>query len=392
MTMNKIVHDFVGLIMDNKGVNTKEEIIEIVSKQIPLTKDGRALYHTNSFAVVFCYSKNNSFSNVVLSLSKLEKYDHIPCFVVLVKKDLDNVIYLINTSFLDKISHSSQKLRVDNIRGSLLGSNIRKELAEIGKKNTPEDFDDLFAYHQGFTWQDNIERLVESTNKIKPNVQKATLDSSEQRNLYLSPSRAIKFVQSNDYKVLLADLRNRCEKVMDAIIVASHIDNVNIRGRLIEVLITSDEKERRKLLKDLSQVVQLLPTYDTKNDLGDYVRSFKDSDTYTDIKTKVLYLDSNPKAYNIDKFLKCMGKEKSVFMFFFVGIDEDGLSNTVLCSVFHQQLLSTTLLQHHWAGRGSRGTAQFNGKVINELLHEQDFANQIDEQASRNFLERLMNR
>ena len=28
--MNRIVHDFVDLIMDNKGVNTKEEIIEIV--------------------------------------------------------------------------------------------------------------------------------------------------------------------------------------------------------------------------------------------------------------------------------------------------------------------------------------------------------------------------
>lgn len=133
--MNKNVHDFVELIERNKGVNTKEEMISIVTQTIAMVRDGRAVFHTNFFAVVFCYSKNSSFSNVVLSLSKLEKYDHIPCFVVLVRKNLDNVIYMINTTLLDKISHSSQELRVDNIRGSFLGSNIRKELPEIGKVN-----------------------------------------------------------------------------------------------------------------------------------------------------------------------------------------------------------------------------------------------------------------
>lgn len=102
--MNPIVHEFIRLIENNKEVNTKEEMIETVCNTFAMVKDGRAVYHTNFFAVVFCYSKNNSFSNVVLSLSKLEKYDHLPCFVVLVKKNLDNVIYLINTTFLDKIT------------------------------------------------------------------------------------------------------------------------------------------------------------------------------------------------------------------------------------------------------------------------------------------------
>ena len=93
--MNKNVHDFVELIERNKGINTKEEMISIVTQTIAMVRDGRAVFHTNFFAVVFCYSKNSSFSNVVLSLSKLEKYDHIPCFVVLVRKNLDNVIYMI---------------------------------------------------------------------------------------------------------------------------------------------------------------------------------------------------------------------------------------------------------------------------------------------------------
>lgn len=390
--MNKIVHDFVKLIEKSKEINTKEEMIETVCNSFNMVRDGRALYHTDFFAVVFCYSKNNSFSNVVLSLSKLEKYDHIPCFVVLVKKDLNNVIYLINTTFLNKISHSSQDLRIDNIKGSLLGSNIRKELPEIDKKNSPEDFDDLFSYHIGFTWQENIERLVESTNNIKPNKVKVELDDAEVTNLFNAPGRAIKFVNSADYRTLLQDLRDRCKEVKSAILVASHIDNVNIRGRLIEVLITSDKAQRSKLLQNLGEVEHFLPTYDTKNDLGDYVRSFFDSDSYTDIKTKVLYLDSNPKAYNVDKFLKCMGKEKSVFMFFFVGIDETGIVNTVLVSVFHNKLQKTTLLQHHWAGKSTRGAAQFNGKTINELLKENPFVNVINETESKTFLKDLLER
>lgn len=390
--MNQIIKQFVQLVENNEELNTKEEMIEAVCKNFAMVKDGRALYHTDFFAVVFCYSKNNSFSNVVLSLSKLEKYDHIPCFVVLVKKGFDNCIYMINTTFLNKISHSSKDLRADNIRGSLLGSNIRKEIEEIGKSNKPADFDELFSYHQGFTWQDNIERLVESTNNIKPNKVKTVLDEIEQNNLFKAPERAIKFVESKDYNTLLEDLRKRCEDVKDAILVASRIDNVNIRGRLIEVLITSDQEKRTQLLMNLKEAEHLLPSYDTKNDLGDYSRSFDNSETYTDIKTKVLYLDSNPKAYNVDKFLKCMGMDRTVFMFFFVGINEKGIVNTVLASVFHNKLRNTTVLQHHWAGKGTRGVAQFNGKTINEMLNENPFVNIIDENDSKKFLKKLLDR
>lgn len=390
--MNTLVHEFVELIENNKSINTKEGMIKTVCSNFAMVKDGRAVYHTDFFAVVFCYSKNNSFSNVVLSLSKLKKYDRIPCFVVLIKKDLDNIIYLINSTFLDKISHSSQNLRIDNIRGSFLGGNIRKNIDEIGKCNKPEDFDDLFAYHQGFTWQENIERLVESTNNIKPNKAKVVLDETEIENLFNAPSRAIEFVGSDEYNVLLQDLRKRCDDVKDAILVASHIDNVNIRGRLIEVLITSNQEERYQLLKNLPNIEQFLPTYDTKNELGDYIRHFESTESYTDIKSKVLYLDSNPKAYNIDKFLKCMGREKSVFMFFFVGIDDTGIVNTILASVFHNRLQETTLLQHHWAGRGTRGVAQFNGKTINEMLQEEPFINNIDIEKSKQFLKNLLDR
>lgn len=390
--MNVIVHEFVNFIENNKSINTKEELISIVNNRFNLIKDGRAIYHTDFFAVVFCYSKNNSFNNVVLSLSKLEKYDRIPCFVVLVKKNLDNCIFLINSTFIEKISHSSQKLSVTNIKGSFLGCNIRKDISEIKKQNTPPFFDDLFAYHQGLNWKDNIERIVECTNNIKPCSPKFAPTKIELNNILESPCRAIKFIQSKNYTNLLNDLRYRCNEVNEAILITSHIENVNIRGRLIEFLITSDSDKRKKILQNIHNIEHLLPTYDTTNELGDYIKSFDDTETHTDIKTKVLYLDSNPKAYNIDKFLKCMSKENSIFMFFFVGINENGIVNTTLCSVFHDSLMKSTLLQHHWAGRGTRGVAQFNGTTINNILNEIDFNNNINELDSKDFLLELLNR
>lgn len=391
--MNDEIRRFVRLITDTKtDINTREEMRAAIEARFRLVKDGRALYHTDSFAFVISYSKNKSFSNVVLSLSKLEKYDHIPCFVVHVRKDHDNLIYLINSTFLNKISHSSKDLRVDNIRGSLLGSNIRKEIPEMNCLNAPEHFEELLPYHFGFTWQENLERLVEATHQIKPRLTKTILTDAETEILLQSPSRAKRFVESPSFEELSADLNCRCEAARCAIAVASHIDNVNIRGRIIEALITSDEDKRDEILHNIADIEHALPDYDTKNGLGDYVRSFDDADTYTDVKTKVLYLDSNPKAYNIDKFLKCMAEEKSVFLFFFVGIDEKGHTKTALCSGYHKELVATTILQHHWAGRGTRGCAQFSGAAINRILTTPEFRNEIDESSCKRFIQKLLDR
>lgn len=63
---------------------------------------------------------------------------------------------------------------------------------------------------------------------------------------------------------------------------------MNIRGRIIEALITSTDDERSKLMKELAMNKNNLPIYDTKNGLGDYRRTFENGDSYTDIKTKVI--------------------------------------------------------------------------------------------------------
>ena len=199
-------------------------------------------------------------------------------------------------------------------------------------------------------------------------------------------------MQSENYHALEEDLNQRCESCRKEILIASHIENTNIRGRLIESLITSSDEERKMLINNLENMEKALPSYDTRNGLGDYCRRFDNGSTFTDIKTKVIYLTSNPKAYNIDKFLKQMSTSDSVFLFFFIGIDETRIFNTVLCSVYHQKLIENTLLQFHWAGRSTRGVAQFNGEAINEILNEHAFQNNIDEKTGRMFLNKLLDR
>ncbi|KGI22714.1 hypothetical protein [Hoylesella timonensis] len=147
-----------------------------------------------------------------------------------------------------------------------------------------------------------------------------------------------------------------------------------------------------KFINNLHNLEAALPSYDTKNGLGDYYREFDNGDTYTDIKTKVIYLNSNPKAYNIDKFLMQMADSKSLFLFFFIGVNEESIFKTLLCSVYHGKLIDNTILQFHWAGRNTRGAAQFNGTAIDEMLNEQSFVNDIDITKSETFLQELLNR
>ena len=41
---------------------------------------------------------------------------------------------------------------------------------------------------------------------------------------------------------------------------------------------------------------------------------------------------------------------------------------------------------------GEPGTAQFNGKTINELLYDEQFENNINDNESKSFLQKLLSR
>ena len=86
--MNKICIDFVKYITTEAPKYNKSLVEEDAVNKFNFIKD-RKVYHNQYFAVRFSFSKSssNSFSNTVLSLSALEKYDRIPFFVVLIRKN-----------------------------------------------------------------------------------------------------------------------------------------------------------------------------------------------------------------------------------------------------------------------------------------------------------------
>ena len=386
--MNKIVGEFVNYVISNEcPQNDKSKVKVAIQDKFSLTLD-RSVFCCEHFAVRISYTKTTSFSNTVLSLSNIQKYDHIPFFVILVSAINTNKIFLANTSFLSKISHSSHQLSMTNISGSFNGSDIIKMYHNL--ENNAKNFEKLFAFHQGFTWEDNLQRLVEATSNIIPTGKKYEITAEIRNLIYKSIERAKKFIKTDNFFVLNKDLNLRVKKCSDSILVASRIENVNIRGRLIEALIISNDEEREILMQKLAKEESSLPVCDTKNGLGDYHVKFSNGDTYADIKTKVVYLGSNPKAYNIDKFLETMAEENTGFFIYLIGIDETGIMNTALCSVYHDELTETTVKQFHWAGRNSRGVTQFMGETLDKILKQENFTNKITNKNARDFIDNLI--
>jgi hypothetical protein len=383
--MNESLDSFIAFVRKHDGINDKAKLATLAVSAFQLTKD-RSVYYCVDFAVRFSSSGSQNFGNTVLSLSNLRKYDDKP-FIVCLVTPTHNYVLLANTTFLKKISHSSQELRQNNIRGSFNGTDIVREFEGIA--NTAINLRRLFDIHAPIGFEGNLTRLVEATNNISPTGTKFQPSANEQTIILAAPSRAIRFVASEEARTLKSELDAKVAQFKNEILLAALIENVNVRGRVIEYLIAGeDERLRDEIIVALKERTKGIPQFKTDNTLGDYSRQFRDYATETDVKTKIMILDSNPKAYNLDKVLEFLALEKSVFMFYFVGVEPERIVNTVLVSMFQEDLLSATILLKHWAGRNSRGVSQFEGKVIGQLILRPETS--IDESASVQFLKRLL--
>lgn len=383
--MSEPLKSLLKLIHKHDGINSKARLARRVSESLGLTKD-RSVYYCVDYAIRFSSSAGPNFGNTVLSLSNLRKYDDRPFIVCLVTPS-QNFCLIANTTFLKKISHSSQKLRANNIRGSFNGSDIVRDFEGIA--NSTKNIGRLYDIHAEIGFEGNLPRLVEATNNISPSGTKFIVGDGECRNILDAPSRAMSFVASRDAATLKAELDNKVEKFKNEILLAALIENVNVRGRVIEYLIAGDDEWlRQRLIAALKLDSHGLPQFKTHNTLGDYQKNFDAFDTETDVKTKIMILNSNPKAYNLDKMLEFLADNRSVFMFYFVGVDPGKIVNTVLVSMFQKDLLEATILLRHWAGRNSRGVSQFEGGAINDLIEKPD--SQIDERKSQDFLTRVI--
>ena len=384
MYNREVIGRLVTFVSSRNGVTDKSSLSFAVQQAFSLIKE-RSVFYCEWFAIRFCTATSRNFSNTVLALSALHKYDDIP-FIVCLVTPTRNYLMLANTTFLRKISHSSQELRQDNIKGSFNGSDIMREFE--GVENIPQNFEFLFTSHENYTFEENLERLVEATNNIAPTGKRFVPSELQIKCIRESVNRANSFLSSNEYNVLNDDLSNRVRLVESEIAIAAFIDNVNLRGRIIEYLITAEDDLKATLMRCLRSK-QPLPEIFTADELGDYEREFEHYLTETDIKTKVLFLSSNPKGYNIDKLLSFLAEERSVYLIYIVAIDKDKHIQTQLCSMFNRQLLSGTRIIKHWAGRNSRGVTQYDGRTLEAIIG--DFDCSIDYKDSQEFITDCLN-
>jgi hypothetical protein len=197
------------------------------------------------------------------------------------------------------------------------------------------------------------------------------------------------FTISTEYELLKGKLDEKVSENKHSILLASLIENVNVRGRVIEYLISGENDTlRQEIIHALIEKQHGLPRFTTDDSLGDYTKEFESYYTETDIKTKIMILDSNPKAYNIDKMLEFLSIPTSVFLFYFIGINPCEIFNTTLTSMFEFRLINGTFLLKHWSGRNSRGVTQLEGKIITEILNNP--SNMIDIKQANNLLQRMI--
>ena len=324
------------------------------------------MYASTDFSIRFSEAAAASFANTVIGLSTLQKYDHLP-FVVCVVRPSGVQLLLANSTLIDKVSHSSHELRIDNVRGSILGTNIVRTLT--GLANTPQNFDALFTVHQEFTWGENLARLVEATSAIAGTGTIYLPNEVEIRHILGAPELAIRVAQDVEYVANLKRLTDLVLTGRQEILAAALIDNVNLRGNRIEQIITN--AGNLHALEDIT--IGLAAGFDIK----------------IDVKSKLLEKPSAPKLYNIDKMLRLLATGRSVFAVMFVGIEpKRGMVLPQIVSIFDESIIDATRVQFHWAGRNSRGVTQLTGDFSN--IFSAMFRESIDITKAKQFLQGLI--
>lgn len=325
----------------------------------------RSVLVGDGYALRFSEAQAGSFSNTILSLSALQQHDQAPFVVVVVRRDrLDFLI--ANSTMLRKVSHSSMDLRIGRVRGSFNGSDILREYD--GLSNIPANFDSLFALHAAFTWDDNVERLVEATNAIVPREVRFYPSTDDEALILEAPNRAAAALASEDFAAIGQDLITTVKQHGQSILSLAALDNVNLRGNEIEQLITGGGSAHR---------------------LDDIERRYANGLLSIDIKTKLLDRASAPKAYNVDKMLRFLAEPDTVAAVLVIGIDVAGQDvRATLLPVLERSLLAVTRVQHHWAGRGSRGVTQLSGPFTQ--VFASDYSPTVPLDQAREFLRELI--
>lgn len=401
MSYNRdVINQLIDYIYSLHGKTTKEELRASIINTFQLTAYSKSLFYNNDFAIRFSHTSRDpcSISNTILSLkSLLDLDDSVPVFLCVIWKT-ENVLYMMNTTFINKISHSSKWLRHDNIVWSFLGQDIMQEYNWIS--NTPNNFETLWYEHLnngGSKW--NLDRIINNTQNIVWILKPFHPTPEEENNIYKSIDRLYsakkEFILSDVYYEFQDRIYEFYQEILFA---AKNIDNVNLRGNILEYLIVhwDNTDEWIEIINALrNQNTNIDVNFSNWHDLGDTELLIWGFHIAIDVKTKIISENSNsePKVYNIDKFLEFLSKDNTVFLILFVGIDiENNTIEIALRSPFDVELLEEQSIQSVWAWRWRRGTVQYSGNSISKVLFRQPKqADYIDTDQAYDYILYLLN-
>lgn len=332
-----------------------------------IVKDG-ALFCGDGYALRLSSDDTGTAnsSNTICGFRKIVKYDDVPCVSCNVRPK-EAEFSLMNTTFIKKVSHSSQKLTVNKMRGSINHTDIMKEVEEI--KNDPCNFVKLLKIHRSVYQKDNIERIVNSTLDIKPSKEKFTPTEKERKRLFASPFLSKAIAGSDEYRDINNKLHQKVQSEHDRIIECAKQNNAKNRGDGIEEIITGKKPDH-----GLCDVIESI--YDeTSVGIG--------------IKTKIVSDGSNPTLYSIDKVLQWLA-DGSIFALFIIEVDSNNkVIRKILLSIFDRTIIEASTIQQHWSGRNARGHTQLEfSKCYN--IFDDDYSESIDINFSKKYIKKLL--
>lgn len=360
-------HDAARATFEENPAATKEHFARSIARRFDMKLD-RSVFDAGDFAVRFAHASVDRFAGNVVSFAQIRKYDERP-FLVCVLRPHRVETLLANSTFIAKVSHSSQALSLTKIRGTIVGSNILRELDGI--ENAPPNFEVLFARHEELAWEDNLERIVECTTGILPRGEKYSPTMDERERILGSIQEASAVLTAGEIDDVAVRLYAVVDERREDILRAAAQNNVNLRGNAIEQIITGGANTH-----GLGDQTFYLP---------------RGTRVFVDIKSKLRGRLSNPKLYNIDKLLRALADGRTVMVVLFVEVDLEARHVAArLVNVLDEVVRTATRVQPHWAGRGSRGVTQMVGGT--EAIFAPDFEAHIDVEAARRFVQDLMNR
>jgi len=362
---------------DTQDISCKEMLQSLFVQEFSAVREStRGIFDLPDKSVSVRFTQNNkttngNASNTVIAIGKIFPRDEQPILSVMVTAG-KNYVRIMNSSFINKIPHSSKNATADKLRGSINYSNIIKEFE--GMINESENIKALFDLHSEHDFWDNYERIYGLTSQIKGKKPKFMPTEEQKQHLMGSGQRSLKFLNSEFFQLLSDDLKRRVERNSKAIVVAgSFIKNAKVRGEIIEYLITSDDDAKlSEICSDLAK--NDIPEVTNPHGFLDYERTFEDIQAGIDIKTKVMYLDSQPKGFSIDDALLYLSEENTVFLIYWVGIEKDETLKLQLLPVFERNMLKNHHIQKHWSGINQRGHIQFDGKMMGQVLSQKEYA------------------